>query len=110
MKVVIQDLKNKENCDQVICNNRDEYMLLLISQVSFHDSYAKMFKEPVAYYNYMKVEMSDLEILKNLDNEYREFLDVRGTSFKDMIKLHLDKSVIVEDRIYDFTKFEYKIV
>ena len=54
--------------------------------------------------------MNDTEILKNLDQEYNEFLDVRGTSFKDMLKLHLEKSVIVEDRIYDFTKFEYKIV
>lgn len=110
MKIVMQDLNNKENRDEIVCNNRDDYMMLLITQVSFHDNYCKMFKEPSAYYHHFKNEMNDTEILKNLDQEYNEFLDVRGTSFKDMLKLHLEKSVIVEDRIYDFTKFEYKIV
>ena len=56
MKIVMQDLNNKENRDEIVCNNRDDYMLLLITQVSFHDNYCKMFKEPSAYYHHFKNE------------------------------------------------------
>lgn len=110
MKIVMQDLNNKENRDEIVCNSRDEYMLLLITQVSFHSVYGISFKEPIDYYHQYKNEMNDVEILENLDIQYHEYIDERGTSFKDMLKLHLEKSVIVEDRIYDFTQFEYKII
>lgn len=110
MKIVMQDLNNKENRDEIVCNGRDEYMLLLISQATFKSVHCNFFKEPMDYYNHYKNEMSDVEILENLDHEYHEYIDERGTSFKDMLKLYLEKRVIVEDQIYDFTQFEYKIV
>ena len=63
---------------------------------------------------YMEEEFEGKESSKN---KYAFAVEMHVTNqlfnvdyFKDMLKLHLEKSVIVEDRIYDFTKFEYKIV
>lgn len=110
MKVSIVDVNDPANSDEMVCNNRDELMLLLISQASFHDNHHKMFKQPPEFYNHVKNEMSDLDILKELDYDYGEFLDRRGTSFKDMIALLENKTVTVEDRIFDNTQFIYSIV